>query len=140
MVACMEAAEEDRLNILNPPEKSVSSPNDKFLQKLVCIIENNISDPTFGTVKISREIGVSRTQLYRKMAALTEMTVKEFIRSVRLKRACQLILQQEMNISEVAYNVGFQQVAYFRKCFKDVYKMTPSEYIRKHSEMNVTKE
>jgi len=130
----------NRETILNPAEKSVSSPNDKFLQKLVTIIENNISDPTFGTVKISREIGVSRTQLYRKMAALTEMTVKEFIRSVRLKRACQLILQQEMNISEVAYNVGFQQVAYFRKCFKDVYKMTPSEYIRKHSEVNVTKD
>jgi len=123
----------NRENILLPKEKSVSSPDDKFLQKLVCIIENNISDPTFGTVKISREIGVSRTQLYRKMAALTEMTVKEFIRSVRLKRACQLIIQKEMNISEVAYNVGFQQVAYFRKCFKEVYKMTPSEYIKKNS-------
>jgi YesN/AraC family two-component response regulator len=125
----------NRENILHPAEKSVSSPDDKFLQKLVGIIENNIADPTFGTIKISREIGVSRTQLYRKMAALTEMTVKEFIRSVRLKRACQLILQEEMNISEVAYSVGFQQVAYFRKCFKEVYKMTPSDYIKKNSKL-----
>lgn len=125
----------NRENILHPVEKSVISPDDKFLNKLVCIIEENISDPTFGTVKISREIGVSRTQLYRKMAALTEMTVKEFIRSIRLKRACQSILQGEMNISEVAYSVGFQQVAYFRKCFKEVYKMTPSDYIRKNSKL-----
>jgi signal transduction histidine kinase/ligand-binding sensor domain-containing protein/CheY-like chemotaxis protein len=123
----------NRENMLLPAEKRAISPDDKFLQKLVDIIENNISDPSFGTVKISREIGVSRTQLYRKMAALTEMTVKEFIRSVRLKRACQLLLQKEMNISEIAYEVGFQQVAYFRKCFKELYKMTPSEYIKKNS-------
>lgn len=120
-------------NILKPLEKSALSPDDKFINKLIAAIEDNISDPTFGIVKISREIGVSRTQLYRKMNALTEMTVKEFIRSIRLKRACQLLLQGEMNITEVAYNVGFQQVAYFRKCFKDIYKITPSDYIRKHA-------
>lgn len=68
------------------------------------------------------------------MAALTDMTVKEFIRSVLLKRASQMILQGDMNISEAAYGVGFQQVAYFRKCFKDMFGMTPSEYIRKHSD------
>jgi signal transduction histidine kinase/DNA-binding response OmpR family regulator len=104
------------------------SPDDKFMAKLVAAIEENISDPEFGTVKISREVGVSRTQLYRKMAALTEMTVKEFIRSIRLKRAAQLLVQGELNISEVAYAVGFQQAAYFRKCFKEMYGMTPSEY------------
>jgi len=121
-----------RENILKPPEKSALSPDDKFIQKLITIVEENISDPSFGIVRISREIGVSRTQLYRKMDALTEMTVKEFIRSIRLKRACQLLLQKEMNISEVAYSVGFQQVAYFRKCFKEVYKFTPSEFIKKN--------
>ena len=120
-------------NILKPLEKNAISPDDKFINKLITIIEDNISDPTFGILKISREIGVSRTQLYRKMSALTEMTVKEFIRSIRLKHACQLLLQRELNISEVAYSVGFQQVAYFRKCFKDVYKLTPSEYIRKYT-------
>ena len=98
-------------------------------------METNISDPTFGTVKISKEIGVSRTQLYRKIAALTEMTVKEFIRSVRLKRACQLLMQEGMNVAEVAYAVGFQQVAYFRKCFKEVYEMTPTDFIKKNSTM-----
>jgi signal transduction histidine kinase/AraC-like DNA-binding protein/streptogramin lyase/ActR/RegA family two-component response regulator len=110
-----------------------STPDEKFLSKLVAIIEDNISDPEFGTVKISREVGVSRTQLYRKMAALTEMTVKEFIRSIRLKKAAQLIIQDQVNISEAAYAVGFLQVAYFRKCFKEMYGMTPSEYARKQA-------
>jgi len=67
------------------------------------------------------------------MAALTEMTVKEFIRSIRLKRAAQLIIQDQLNISEAAYAVGFLQVAYFRKCFKEMYGMTPTEYIKKQT-------
>jgi len=120
-------------NILKPLDKSVLSPDEKFISKLIAIIEDNISDSTFGIVKLSREIGVSRTQLYRKMSALTEMTVKEFIRSIRLKRACQLLLQKELNVDEVAYSVGFQQVAYFRKCFKEIYKLTPSDYVRKYA-------
>lgn len=120
-------------NILKPLDKNALSPDDKFINRLIEIIEDNISDSSFGIVKISREIGVSRTQLYRKMNALTEMTVKEFIRSIRLKRACQLLLQKELNISEVAYSVGFHQVAYFRKCFKEIYKLTPSDYMRKYA-------
>jgi YesN/AraC family two-component response regulator len=112
---------------------AASSPDDKFLAKLVSIIEENIDDPEFGTVKISKEVGVSRTQLYRKMAALTNMTVKEFIRNVRLKKAAQLIVQNHLTISEVAYAVGFMQVAYFRKCFKEMYGVTPSEYAKSKS-------
>lgn len=117
--------------ILEPrPVDAASSQEDRFLARLVSIVEDNISDPEFGTTKISREIGVSRTQLYRKISALTEMTIKEFIRNIRLKRAAQMIRQNDANISEVAYAVGFQQVAYFRKCFKEMYGMTPSEYAK----------
>ncbi len=116
-----------------PNVDATSSPDDKFLAKLVCIIEQNIDDPEFGTVKISKEVGVSRTQLYRKMAALTDMTVKEFIRNVRLQKAAQLIVQDHLTISEVAYSVGFMQVAYFRKCFKEMYGMTPSLYAKSKS-------
>ena len=124
-----------RENIIgsNSIPEAPSTPDEKFLARLVSIIEENISDPEFGTVKISREVGVSRTQLYRKMAALTEMTVKEFIRSIRLKKAVQLIIQDQLNISEAAYAVGFHQVAYFRKCFKEMFGMTPSEYIKKQT-------
>ena len=121
----------NRDRLLQPNEIEASSPDDKFLAKLVSIVEDKIADPDFGTVKLSREVGVSRTQLYRKMSALTEMTVKEFIRSIRLKKAAQFIIHDQMNISEAAYAVGFQQVAYFRKCFKEMYGMTPTEYAKK---------
>ena len=67
-------------------------------------------------------------QLYRKLHALTDMTVKEFIRHIRLKRAAQLLVQQKMNVSEVAYDVGFKDLSHFRKCFKREFGMSASEY------------
>jgi signal transduction histidine kinase/DNA-binding response OmpR family regulator len=122
----------------NTIPKTHTTPDDKFLAKLVSTIEENIADPEFGTLSISREVGVSRTQLYRKMAALTEMTVKEFIRSIRLKKAAELIVLDRLSISEAAYAVGFQQVAYFRKCFKEMFGMTPSEYAKKKTESEIS--
>jgi signal transduction histidine kinase/ligand-binding sensor domain-containing protein/CheY-like chemotaxis protein/AraC-like DNA-binding protein len=121
-----------RESIMEPNHTATNSPDDRFLMKLVSIVEENISDPYFGITKITREVGVSTTQLYRKIAALTNMTVKEFIRNIRLKRAAQLITQDHLNIAEAAYAVGFLQVAYFRKCFKELYGMNPSEYFKKH--------
>ena len=70
-------------------------------------------------------------QLYRKLNALTEMTVKEFVRSIRLKRAAQLLVQKKLNISEVAYAVGFRDLSHFRKCFKQEFGMSASEYVEK---------
>ena len=120
--------------------KSISNetntPDEKFLTKLVSIIEENIDDPEFGTAKISKEVGVSRTQLYRKIAALTDMTLKEFVRNVRLKKAAQLLVQDDARVAEVAYAVGFLQVSYFRKCFKEMYGMTPSGYTKNKVEIN----
>ena len=72
-------------------------------------------------------------QLYRKLDALTEMTVKEFVRDIRLKRAAQLLVQKKMNVSEVAYAVGFKDLSHFRKCFRQEFGMSSSEYIEKHS-------
>jgi transcriptional regulator GlxA family with amidase domain len=74
-------------------------------------------------------MGVSRMQLYRKFNALTNMTVKEFIRSIRLKRAAQLLLEKKMSITEIAYAVGFRDLSHFRKCFHSEYGMSASEYI-----------
>ena len=62
-----------------------------------------------------------------------EMTVKEFIRDIRLKRAAQLLVQKKMNVSEVAYAVGFKDLSHFRKCFRQEFNMSASEYIDKHS-------
>ena len=119
--------------LLQPRNVMLSSPDERFLQKAIGVVENNISDPDLDIDRFAIEIGVSRMQLYRKLNALTEMTVKEFVRNIRLKRAAQLLVQKRMNVSEVAYAVGFKDLSHFRKCFRQEFNMSASEYIDKHS-------
>ncbi len=118
---------------LQPRNIVLNSPDDRFLQKAIDVIENNISNPDFDVDSFAVEMGVSRIQMYRKFQALTKMTVKEFIWKIRLKRAAQMLVQQKMNISEVAYAVGFAYVSHFRKSFKQEFNMSASDYIKKHS-------
>ncbi len=120
--------------ILEPTNVVLTSPDERFLQKALEVVENNISDSELDIESFSQLVGVSRMQLYRKLHALTNMTVKEFIRSIRLKRAAQLLVQQKMNISEVAYEVGFKDLSHFRKCFRREYGMSAKEYIANFSE------
>ena len=118
--------------LLQPRNVILSSPDERFLQKAIAVVEDNIDDPDLDIEKFASEIGVSRMQLYRKLNALTEMTVKEFVRSIRLKRAAQLLVQKKLNISEVAYTVGFRDLSHFRKCFRQEFGMNASEYVQKH--------
>lgn len=120
--------------LLQPRNVILSSPDERFLQKAIDVIEANIADPDLDIERFASEIGVSRMQLYRKLNALTEMTVKEFVRSIRLKRAAQLLVQRKLNISEVAYAVGFRDLSHFRKCFRQEFGMSASEYVDKHGE------
>jgi AraC-like DNA-binding protein len=73
-------------------------------------------------------MAMSKMQLYRKLKALTGQSPSEFVRNLRLKRAASLISQRSGNISEIAYTVGFNNLSYFAKCFKELYQVTPSEY------------
>ncbi len=118
---------------LQPRNVVLSSPDERFLQKAIQVVENNISDPDLDIDRFASEIGASRMQLYRKLHAMTEMTVKEFVRDIRLKRAAQLLIQKKMNISEVAYAVGFKDLSHFRKSFKQEFNMSASEYMEKHT-------
>ena len=118
---------------LQPRNIILRSPDERFLQKAINVVENNISDPDLDIDRFATEIGVSRMQLYRKLHAMTEMTVKEFVRDIRLKRAVQLLVQKKMNVSEVAYAVGFKDLSHFRKSFKQEFNMSASEYIEKHT-------
>lgn len=120
--------------LLQPKNIILNSPDERFLQKAIEVVENNISDPDLDIERFAVEIGVSRMQLYRKLHALTEMTVKEFVRNIRLKRAAQMLVQKKMNISEVAYAVGFRDLSHFRKCFKQEFGMSASDYVEKHRE------
>jgi signal transduction histidine kinase/ligand-binding sensor domain-containing protein/DNA-binding response OmpR family regulator len=117
--------------LMHPTPVSLVSPDEKFLKKAVDIIEKNIDNPDFDIETFSAEIGASRMQLYRKMKALTNMTVKEFIRDIRIKRAAQMLEQNKLTVSEIVYKVGFIDMPYFRKCFREQYGCSPTEYAAK---------
>ncbi|WP_083414226.1 response regulator [Maribacter sp. 1_2014MBL_MicDiv] len=119
--------------ILRPKEIAISSVDEKFLNKLQKILDNNLIDPAFNAADFSTAIHMSRMQLHRKLKALTGLATTEFIRSQRLKLATQMLKKPGINVSEVGYSVGFNNHAYFSKCFKEVYHCTPSEYISSHN-------
>ncbi|WP_317168829.1 two-component regulator propeller domain-containing protein [Parapedobacter sp. SGR-10] len=112
-----------------PQNVDITSPDDILLAKAMDFIEKNLSEPRLNVEEMAKEVGVGRGALYRKIKALTGKTAIEFIRTIRIKRAAQLLKQKKMNINEVVYSVGFTDVDYFRKCFKEEFGMTPREYI-----------
>jgi signal transduction histidine kinase/DNA-binding response OmpR family regulator len=119
--------------LLKPKDIVLTSPDEKFLKRVIQVIEKNIGEPNLDVDFLSKQVGVSRTQLYRKINALTDMAAKEFVKDIRLKRAAQLISQDKLNISEIAYEVGFNDTSYFRKCFKEKFGMSASKYLKKNA-------
>jgi YesN/AraC family two-component response regulator len=105
-----------------------SSADERFLQKLMSVVEANIADPDLSVEHLQKEMGISRMQLHRKLKALTDLSATEFIRSVRLKRAAEMLERGQDNVSQIAYQVGFNSLSYFAKCFKEQYGEIPSLY------------
>lgn len=101
--------------------------HDDFLKKVRGIIEKHISDEKFGVSELAGELGMSRSNLLRKVKKITGSSVSRFIRQVRLERAMQLLKDRSYNVSEVAYNVGFGSPSYFIKCFHEQYGYPPGE-------------
>jgi signal transduction histidine kinase/ligand-binding sensor domain-containing protein/AraC-like DNA-binding protein/FixJ family two-component response regulator len=122
--------------ILKPSELTITSTDELFLQKAIKVVEENITNPDFNTNFFIELMGMSRTVLYTKLKALTGQNLSTFIRIIKLKRAGQLIAQTDMSISQVAYEVGFNDLKYFRKCFKDFFKQLPSKYRENNSQKN----
>jgi AraC-like DNA-binding protein len=119
--------------LLQPKEWEGASADERFLQKLMEFTEEKISEPDFSVEDMQQEMGVSRMQLHRKLKALTDQSATEFIRTIRLKRAAEMLQKDFDNVSQVAYQVGFSSLSYFTKCFKEQYGALPSEYSSKKS-------
>lgn len=118
------------LNI-EPKKVTLNSADEKFLQEVMDQIEKNMANAEYKVEELEEAVNLSRMQLYRKLKALTGQSANEFIRSIRLKRAAQLIGQDQLTIAEVTYEVGFIDLHYFRKCFKKMFGVNPSEYAKK---------
>lgn len=101
--------------------------NQAFLEKLVLTIEARFSESDFNAEVLCEELGMSRSSLYRKLKSLTNESVNDFIRSVRLKKSLELLKQKQLNISQVAYEVGFNSLSYFTSSFKKHFGFSPSD-------------
>ncbi len=109
---------------------TVEVPQNPFLQRMEAVIEENITNTNFGIQELSESLKLSRSQLFRKLKALTGTTPTNYLRSYRLQKAKELLLDYSGNASEVSYMVGFKNPSYFFKCFKDEFGMTPSELMK----------
>ncbi|UZR97590.1 two-component regulator propeller domain-containing protein [Chondrinema litorale] len=114
--------------LLAPIDENIDSADKEFLDKAIQIVESNLLTSDFGIDQLKDELCVSKATLYRKIKQLTGESSSEFIRSIRVKKAAELIKLNKMSISQVAYEVGFSSTRYFRDSFHKIYNMNPSEY------------
>ena len=103
--------------------------DEKFITKVLEVIEEHISEESFSTDELGNEVGMSRAQFYRKLKALTGMPASIYLRTIRLAKAKKMIEENQGNISEIAFAVGFSSPSYFAKCFKDEFGYTPSDFV-----------
>lgn len=115
--------------ILEPQQIALAPVEEQFLSKLILIIENNMENEHFGVEQLAEGIGMSQSVLYKKLKALTNMSVNDFAKSIRLKRAAQLLLKKQFTVYEIGYMVGFADRKYFSREFKKQFGKTPSEYM-----------
>lgn len=116
-----------RIVHIKPGEVSVTSVDEVFLQKAIGIITSHISESEFGVETLAHEIFLSRTQLQRKLKAITNMTPSDFIRQLRLQRAKELLEKNAGTVAEIADQVGFNNHSYFAKCFQEEFGMLPNQ-------------
>jgi signal transduction histidine kinase/ligand-binding sensor domain-containing protein/DNA-binding response OmpR family regulator len=118
--------------LLEPTEIVIADADRTFLEQAMRIVEEHLTDPAFSVLVLASALAMSQSVVYRRIKSITGQTTVEFIRDVRMKRAAQLLAQPHLRVSEVAFQVGVENVKYFRKTFQKIYGMAPSEYARQH--------
>jgi AraC-like DNA-binding protein len=110
------------------PNEAMS--DEKFLQKLQELVEENLSYIEFKVPDMHQPFGMSSSAFFRKVKQLTKQSPVEYVKNVRLNRSALLLAKQELTVSEIAFNTGFNDQSYFGSCFKKQFGMTPTEYIK----------
>ena len=130
----LQVFEDYFLNQITVKGKSdaLSIEDKEFLDHCIHVITENFQNELFNAQELALQCNMSYSNLYKKIKAMCALSISEFIRSVRLRRAAELILQSQMNISEIAMVVGFLDLKYFRQKFKEVYGVSPSQYLKDH--------
>lgn len=113
---------------------ALESYNDKLLDKVMRVINDNIGDPDMSVEMIAKKVGVSRVHLYRKLKSLTNQSPQELVRNIRLKKAAKLLSTGQYNVTEVMYACGFSYANSFSQAFKNFYGCSPREYMHEHAD------
>ncbi len=125
-----EISEKYKTSLLGHQEKTIESQDQRLLKKAIQVVEDNISDPSFSVEKMAREMGMSRANMHRKVKAITGFAPSELIRTIRLRKAASMILNQVDSVSQISIAVGFEDHSYFSKSFKKQFGVPPSEYVQ----------
>lgn len=120
--------------VIQPSEVVVSSAEAAFLERVRDVVELHLEDSNFTVGALASEVGLSESQLKRRMRAAVDQSPVEFIRNLRLERAAQLLRQRAGNVGDVAFAVGFQNLSYFSKCFRARFDAAPSQYLVQQAE------
>lgn len=122
---------EEHSRDVTPKEEVMSTKDKSFIEKIVACIEENISNSEFHIDHLCKTMGMSRMQLYRKLKGIVGLSANEFIRTIRLKKAAQLLRQKQYTVAEITYKVGFTDLHYFRVAFKKQFGVNPSDFKEK---------
>lgn len=111
----------------------LTSPDEKLMERMMKVINDNMSNPDLNVEFIADKIGISRVHLHRRMKGMTSLTPRDFVRNIRLSQAAKLLSEKHLDITDVSIATGFRSVSTFSTCFKAYYGMTPSEYMKRKS-------
>jgi AraC-like DNA-binding protein len=99
------------------------------MKRVMAIVNKNISNSEFNISQMVDEVGMSRTQLHRKLKELTGFSASRFVQNIRMQQAMKLLKEKKVNVSQIAYSVGFASQTHFSTTFKQFYGVSPTEYI-----------
>lgn len=114
------------------PTASIPGEHKEFVERCIAIIENHLDNPEFTIQTFCKAIGMSHPSLYKKVKTVSGLTVNVFIRYIRLRKAAELLINTDKTITEVTYITGFNDIRYFREQFFELFKMKPSEFVKRY--------
>lgn len=120
--------------LMEVDDPDLISPDDRLMQRIMKVLNENISNPELTVDFIAQEVGISRVHLYRKLKEITNQTSKEFVRNIRLTKAAEMLRQKKYSIAELSEAVGYNSPSAFSTAFKELFGVSPSEYARKKDE------
>ncbi|WP_316765892.1 two-component regulator propeller domain-containing protein [Pedobacter frigiditerrae] len=117
---------------LKSERNKISQEDKSFIQKTITIIEDNLMETNFNVKILASQLSMSHSNLYKRIKATSGLSINSFVRFIRLRKAAELLINTGLNINEVAFRVGINDIKYFRVQFQNQFKLTPSAFIKKH--------